>query len=125
MLHLDYIGLLNTDHQRPGPVQMFLQGRESRARYVLDTLPAWMTAMLGPVPECLGERNCTSTGPKLSKTSSVHVPHPWRMRHFEGTDRSFALWLAFPAPDDYDHSVTLGLSSRRPSRSSLTQHVIA
>ena len=47
-------------------------------------------------PLHLGERNCTSTEPKLSKTSSVHVPHPWRMRHFEGTDRSFPLCLAFP-----------------------------
>jgi hypothetical protein len=26
----------------------------------------------------------------------------------------FAMWLAFPAPDSYDHSVTLELSSRRP-----------
>src|SRR2546427_6487089 len=58
-------------------------------------------------PLHLGERNCTSTGPKLSQTSSVHVPHPWRMRHFEGTDRSFALWLAFPTSDYYGHSVTL------------------
>jgi len=47
-------------------------------------------------PLHLGERNCTSTGPKLSKTSLVHVPHPWRMRHFEGTDRSCALYQAFP-----------------------------
>src|SRR5215467_5355140 len=47
-------------------------------------------------PLHLGERNCTSTGPKLSKTSSVHVPHLWRMRHFEGTDRSFPLCPAFP-----------------------------
>ena len=38
MLHIRYIGLLNTDRQRKGPVQMFLQGRESRARYVLDKL---------------------------------------------------------------------------------------
>ena len=56
MLHLDYIGLLNTDYQRPGPVQMFLQGRESRARYVLETLPAWIADMLGQAPERLGER---------------------------------------------------------------------
>src|SRR5215510_11181784 len=35
----------------------------------------------------------------------------------------FALWLAFPTSDYYDHSVTLGLSPRRPSRSSRTQHV--
>ena len=56
MLQLDYIGLLNTDHQRPGPVQMFLQGRESCARYVLDTLPTWIGDMLGQAPERLGER---------------------------------------------------------------------
>ena len=42
-------------------------------------------------PLHLGERHCTATGPKLSKTSSVHVPHPWRTRPFEGTDRSFPL----------------------------------
>src|SRR2546427_10159054 len=47
-------------------------------------------------PLHLGERNYTSTGPKLSKTSSVHVPHPWRMHHFEGTDRSFHLYTALP-----------------------------
>lgn len=60
MLHLDYIGLLNTDHQRPGPVQMFLQGRESRARYVLDTLPAWIADTLGHAPERLAERRALS-----------------------------------------------------------------
>ena len=52
-------------------------------------------------PLHLGERNCTSTGPKLSKTSSVHVPHPWRMRPFEGTDRSFAMYAVFPHSDYY------------------------
>ena len=56
MVHLDYLGLLNTDHQRPGPVQMFLQGRESRARYVLDTLPSWMVDLLGQASERCGER---------------------------------------------------------------------
>jgi len=60
MLHLDYIGLLNTDHQRPGPVQMFLQGRESRARYVLDTLPAWIGELLGQAAERIGERRALS-----------------------------------------------------------------
>jgi hypothetical protein len=60
MLHLDYIGLLNTDHQRPGPVQMFLQGREARARYVLDTLPAWIADMLGQAPERMEERRALS-----------------------------------------------------------------
>ena len=58
-------------------------------------------------PLHLGERNCTSTGPKLSKTSSVHVPHPWRMRHFEGTDRSFALSTAFPSSEYYGHADSL------------------
>src|SRR5262249_11665383 len=46
MLHIEYIGLLNTDHQRKGPVQMFIQGRESRERYVLDRLPPWVDSML-------------------------------------------------------------------------------
>ena len=57
MLHLDYIGLLNTDHQRPGPVQMFLEGRESRVRYVLDTLPPWIAERLGQAPARMGERH--------------------------------------------------------------------
>jgi hypothetical protein len=48
-------------------------------------------------PLHLGERHCTSTGPKLSKTSSVHVPHPWRMHHCEGTDRSCPLCTALPS----------------------------
>ena len=56
MLHLEYIGLLNTDHQRPGPVQMFLQGRESCARYVLDTLPTWIADLLGQASERCGKR---------------------------------------------------------------------
>jgi len=37
-----------------------------------------------------GERNSTSTTSKLSKTSSVSVPHPWCRHHFEGTDRRIA-----------------------------------
>jgi hypothetical protein len=51
MLHIEYIGLLNTDHQRKGPVQMFLQGRESLERYVLDRLPPWIDSMLGHAKE--------------------------------------------------------------------------
>ena len=47
-------------------------------------------------PRHLGERNCTSTAPKLSKTSAVLTPHPWPLGHFEGTDRSFALCPALP-----------------------------
>ena len=53
MLHLQYIGLLNTDRQRKGPVQMFLQGQESRERYVLDRLPPWVDSMLGHIKETL------------------------------------------------------------------------
>ena len=51
MFHLQYIGLLNTDYQRQGPVQMFLQSRESRERYVLDRLPPWVEHMLGQARE--------------------------------------------------------------------------
>jgi hypothetical protein len=46
MLHIEYIGLLNTDRQRKSPAQLFLQGRESRERYVLDRLPPWINSML-------------------------------------------------------------------------------
>jgi hypothetical protein len=53
MLHIQYIGLLNTDRQRKGPVQMFLQGQESRERYVLDRLPPWVDSMLGHAKETL------------------------------------------------------------------------
>ncbi|HEY5870944.1 MAG TPA: hypothetical protein VI542_36130 [Candidatus Tectomicrobia bacterium] len=60
MLHIHYIGLLNTDRQRKGPVQMFLQGRESRARYVLDTLPAWIGDMLGHATESREEMRSLS-----------------------------------------------------------------
>ena len=51
MLHIEYIGLLNTDRQRKGPVQMFLQGRGSRERYVLDRLPPWIASLLGHAKE--------------------------------------------------------------------------
>ena len=68
-------------------------------------------------PRHLRERNRTSTAPKLSKTSSVHVPHPWRMHHFEGTDRSFAMCAVFPHSDYYalfDCLSGLGVSSGSP-----------
>jgi hypothetical protein len=55
MLRIQYIGLLNTDRQRKGPVQMFLQGRESRERYVLDRLPPWIESLLGQAKERLME----------------------------------------------------------------------
>src|SRR5262249_46982398 len=50
--------------------------------------------------------------PGITPPSPAIVLHLWPC----------ALWLAFPASDDYGHSVTLGLSSRRPSRSSMMQH---
>ena len=57
MLHIQYIGLLNTDRQRKGPVQMFLQGQESRERYVLDRLPPWIERLLGHAKEtCMDVR---------------------------------------------------------------------
>ena len=57
MLHIQYIGLLNTDRQKKGPVQMFLQGQESRERYVLDRLPPWIDSMLGHAKEtCMDVR---------------------------------------------------------------------
>ena len=52
-------------------------------------------------PRHLGERNYTSTAPKLSKTSAVSTPHPWHLCHFEGTDRSCAMCEAFPRADYY------------------------
>src|SRR2546426_12570517 len=62
-------------------------------------------------PRHLGERNCTSTAPKLSKTSAVSTPHPWHLCHFEGTDRSFPMRRAFPTAEHsarYDPSTTYG-----------------
>jgi hypothetical protein len=51
----------------------------------------------------------------LTPPSPAVVLHLW----------PFALWLAFPNSDSYGHSVTLGFSSRRPSRRALSQHVSA
>jgi hypothetical protein len=57
MLPIQYIGLLNTDRQRKGPVQMFLQGQGSQERYVLDRLPSWIDSMLGHAKEtCIDVR---------------------------------------------------------------------
>jgi hypothetical protein len=52
-------------------------------------------------PRHLGERNYTSTAPKLSKTLRSRPFIPDTYCHFEGTDRSFALWLAFPTAEYY------------------------
>jgi hypothetical protein len=54
MLHIQYIGLLNTDLAHKGPVRMFLQGGESTERYVLDRLPPWVEETLGQVRETTG-----------------------------------------------------------------------
>ena len=45
MTQMEYIGLLNTDKSK-GPVQMFIQGRGSHERYVLDRLPPWIEESL-------------------------------------------------------------------------------
>jgi hypothetical protein len=65
-----------------------------------------------PLP--LGERHCTATGPKVSKTSSVHGPHPWRMRHCEGTDRSCPTWTALPSAA-YSEGIRLPMDHEPPS----------
>ena len=51
MLQMQYIGLLNTAKNRQGPVQMFIQGRGSQERYVLDRLPGWIEAWSSKTPE--------------------------------------------------------------------------
>src|SRR5919198_6623523 len=66
-------------------------------------------------PRHLGERNYTSTAPKLSKTSAVSTPHPWHLCHFEGTDRSFAMCEVFPHADYYGGSVAMDLAVGRRS----------
>jgi hypothetical protein len=57
MLQMQYIGLLNSDKHRKGPVQMFIQGRGSQERYVLDRLPRWIEAWVqryaGDVARCV------------------------------------------------------------------------
>ena len=76
-------------------------------------------------PRHLGERNCTSTAPKLSKTSAVLTPHPWHLCHFEGTDRSFPMYAAFPHADYYGGSVALDLAVGRRSHIPLVLDVVA
>jgi hypothetical protein len=58
-------------------------------------------------PWHLGERNCTSTAPKLSQTLRSRPFIPDGYRHFEGTDRSFPMWTAFPPSKDYGHADSL------------------
>jgi hypothetical protein len=53
MLHIQYIGLLNADLARKGPVRMFLQGEDSSARYILDRLAPWVEEMLGRAQEMM------------------------------------------------------------------------
>jgi hypothetical protein len=55
-------------------------------------------------PWHLGERNCTSTAPKLSQTLRSRPFIPDGYRHFEGTDRSFPLYAACPRAEYYGHA---------------------
>src|SRR4029453_17774538 len=73
----------------------------------------------------LEERNCTSTVSKLSMTLTVSTPHPWPVGHFEGTDRSFAMYAAFPSSDYYGGSVAVRVASRRSILCFLVWYVIA
>ena len=57
-------------------------------------------------------------GTQVIKDLAVSTPHPWLRGHFEGTDRSFALYAAFPHSDYYAESdclqglgISLGVSS--------------
>jgi len=54
-------------------------------------------------------------GTQVIKDLAVSTLHPWHLCHFEGTDRSFALYTAFPCSldgrhtvDYYEDSVTVG-----------------
>ena len=60
MLHIQYIGLLNTDLAHKGPVRMFLQGGESTERYVLDRLPPWVEETLVQTRETMGDTRYVS-----------------------------------------------------------------
>ena len=55
-------------------------------------------------PWHLGERNYTSTAPKLSQTLRSRPFIPDTYRHFEGTDRSFPLYAVFPRSEYYGGS---------------------
>jgi hypothetical protein len=76
-------------------------------------------------PRHLGERNDTSTAPKLSKTLRSRPFIPDTSGHFEGTDRSFPMWWAFPTADYYDGSVTVGLAPCRSSHVPVVLNVLA
>ena len=89
-----------------------------RARSLTHLFPRPPTEPCGTVSVLHGSpvgtiRRFRTTG--LTPPSPAIVLHLW----------PFALWLAFPTSDYYDHSVTLRLASFRPSRSSLLQHVRA
>ena len=66
-------------------------------------------------PRHLGERNYTSTALKLSKTCAVSTPPPRLRGRFEGTDRSFPMYMAFPCAEYYGVSVALGVAPCRQS----------
>jgi len=38
-------------------------------------------------------------GTQVIKDLAVSTPHPWLPGHFEGTDRSFPVWWAFPSSE--------------------------
>jgi len=91
MLQMQYIGLLNTDKHRKGPVQMFIQGRGSQERYVLDRLPRWIEAWFSDTPETSADV-CDVSGANLSLLSreareAVHkqlVEDEYKVRRING-----------------------------------------
>ena len=72
------------------------------ARFIALRVSRCHGACASPWPR--GERNGTSTAPKLSPTLRSRPFIPDGYRHFEGTDRSFALYAAFPPSDYYGAS---------------------
>ena len=76
MLHLQYMGLLNTD-RAAGPVQVFLQGKGTPARYVLDRLPPWIEALCTEASESVTDLryipgvNLALLGPKVPARRSI------------------------------------------------------
>ena len=91
MLQMQYVGLLNTDKNRKGPVQMFIQGRGSQERYVLDRLPRWIEAWFSDTPETSADV-CDVSGANLSLLSreareAVHkqlVEDEYKVRRLNG-----------------------------------------
>ena len=108
-----------------GTVLGFREGQERRRRLGRPRARSLTRLFPRPPTEPCGTVSVLHGSPVGTihrfRMTGITPPYPAIVLHLW----PFAMWLAFPAPDYYDHSVTLGLSPRRPSRSSLLQHVLA